>query len=103
LAHAFVEAQQSEAGGRGTRNEKRCEVDGIERPNRVTRKRLTRTIDYLSRNSQDLPMSSSRDEVRPTVGGFGFRQFLESHRPEQYAIALNQGQVGSDDDFGLAE
>jgi hypothetical protein len=103
LAHALVEAQQSEADDRGTRDEKRCEVDGIECPNRVTEKRLARAIDYLGRDSQDLPMSSSRDEVRSTVGGFGLRQFLERHRPQQYAITLDQGQVGSDDDFGLAE
>jgi hypothetical protein len=103
LAHALVEAQQSQANDRGSRNEKRCEVDGIERPNRVTGKRLTRAIDYLGRDSQYLPVSSSRDEVRSTVGGFGLRQFLECHRPQQYAITLDQGQVGSDDDFGLAE
>jgi hypothetical protein len=78
-------------------------VDGIECPNRVTGKRLTRAIDYLSRDSQDLPMSSSRDEVRSTVGGFGLRQFLERYRPKQYPITLDQGQVGSDDNFGLAE
>jgi hypothetical protein len=51
LTHALVEAQQSEADDRGTRNEKRCEVDGIEYPNRVTGKRLTRAIDYLACNS----------------------------------------------------
>jgi hypothetical protein len=59
FAHALVEAQQSEVGNRGTRDQKRCQVDGIECPNRVTRKRLTRAIDYLGRGSQDLPMSSS--------------------------------------------
>jgi hypothetical protein len=47
LAHALVEAQQSEADDRGTHHEQRCEVDGIERPNRVAGKRLTR--DRLSR------------------------------------------------------
>ena len=62
LAHALIKAQQSEADDRGTRNEQRCEVDGIEYPNRVTGKRLTRAIDYLARDSQDLPMSGSRDE-----------------------------------------
>ena len=82
LAHAFVEAQQSEADDRGTRDEKRCEVDGIECPNRVAGKRLTRAIDYVGRDSQDVPMSSSRDKVRSTVGGVGLRQFLERHRPQ---------------------
>jgi hypothetical protein len=48
-------------------------------------------------------MSGSRDEVRSAVSGFGLRQFLERHRPQQYAITLNQGQIGRDDDFGLAE
>jgi hypothetical protein len=103
LAHALVEAQQSEAGNRGTRNEKRCEMDGIECPNRVTWKRLTRPINYFARDSQDLPMSSSCDEVRSTVGGFGFRQFLERHGPQQYAITLDQGEVGRDDYSGLTE
>jgi len=101
LAHALVEAQQSQADDRRTRNEKRCEVDGIECPNRVTRKRLTCAFDYLGRDSQDLPMSSSRDEVRSTVGGFGLRQILERRRTQQYAITLDQGQVGSDDDTAL--
>jgi hypothetical protein len=103
LAHVLIEAQQSEADDRRTRNEKRCEVDGIECPNRVTGKRLTCAIDYLGRNSQNVPMRSSRDEVRSTVGGFGLRQFLERHCSQHYAITLDQGQVGSDDDFGCAE
>ena len=103
LAHALIETQQSEADNRGTCDEERCEVDGIECTNRVTGKRLTRAIDYLGRDSQDLPMSSSRDEVRSTVGGFSLCQFLERHRPQQYAITLDQRQVGRDDDFGLAE
>ncbi len=102
-AHALVETQQSEADDRGTRDEKRREVDGIECPNRVTGKGLTRAIDYLAGDSQDLPMSRSRDEVRPTVGGFGFRQILERYCPQQYAITLDQGQVGSDDDFRFAK
>src|SRR5258706_263948 len=92
LAHALVEAQQSQANDRGSRNEKRCEVDGIERPNRVTGKRLTRAIDYLGRDSQYLPMSSSRDEVRSTVGGFGLRQFLECHRHRRTALPLSGWQ-----------
>jgi hypothetical protein len=103
LAHPLVEAQQSQTNHRGTRNKKRCEVDGIGCPNRITRERLARAIDYLGRHSKDLPMSSSRDEVRSAVGGFGLRQFLERHCPQQYPITLDQGQVGRDDDFGLAE
>jgi hypothetical protein len=63
----------------------------------------TRAVNYLGRDSQHLPMSSSRDEVRSTVGRFGFRQFLERRRPQQYAITLDQGQVGRDDYFGLVE
>jgi hypothetical protein len=89
MAHALVQAQQSQANDRGTRNEKRCEVDGIECSNRVAGKRLTRAIDYPGRDSQHLPMSSSGDEVRATVGGVRLRQFLERHRPPQYAIALD--------------
>ena len=103
MAHALVKAQQSEADDRGTRNEQRREVDGIQCPNRVPGKRPTRAINYLARHSQDLPMSSGRDEVRSTVGGFGLRQFLERRRPQQYAITLDQGQVGSDDDFCFAK
>jgi hypothetical protein len=103
VAHAIIEAQQSEADDRGTRNDQRCEVDGIECPNRITGKRLTRAVDYLARDSQHLPMSSSLNEVRSTVGSVGLRQFFERHRPQQYAITLDQRQVGGDDYFGLAE
>ena len=103
LAHARVQTQQSEADDRGTRNEQRCEVDGIESPNRITWKRLTRPIDYLARNSQHLPMSRSRGEVRSTVGSFGLRQFFERQRPQQYAITFDQRQVGREDYFGPAE
>jgi hypothetical protein len=103
VAHAIIEAQQSEADDRGTRNDQRCEVDGIECPNRITGKRLTRAVNYLARDSQHLPMSSSLNEVRSTVGSFGLRQFFERHRPQQYAISLDQRQVGGDDYFGLAE
>ena len=79
LAQALLEAQQSEANERRTRNEKRCEVDGIRCPNRLTGKRLTGAIDYLGRKSQDLPMRSSRGEVRSAVGDFGLRQVTRSH------------------------
>jgi len=103
LTHALVEAQQSQADERGTRNDKRCEVDGVECPNRVTGKRLTRAIDCLGRDSEDMPMSSSRDEVRSTVGGLRLRQFSKGQRPQQYAITLDQRQVGGDDDLGPAK
>jgi transposase InsO family protein len=97
LAHTIIEAQQSEADDRGTRNEQRCEVDGIECPNRITGKRPARAVNDLARNSQNLPMSSSLGEVRSTVGSFGLRQFLERRRPQQYAITLDKRQVGRDD------
>ena len=103
LAHALVEAQQSETGDRGTRDEKRCEVDGIKSPNRVTGERLTRTINNVARDSQNVPMGRSGVEVRATVGRFGFRQFLERHHPQQHAITFDLGQVGRGDDFGLPE
>jgi len=61
LAHALIETQQSEADHRGTRDEKRCEVKGVECPNWLTGKRLTRAIDDLGRNSQNMSMSRSRD------------------------------------------
>jgi hypothetical protein len=103
LAHAIIEAQQSQADDRGTRNEQRCEMDCIECPNRITGKRLTRAINYLTRDPQHLPMSSSLDEVRSTIGSPGLRQFFERNRPQQYAITLDQRQIGRDDYFGLAE
>jgi hypothetical protein len=60
LARALVEAQQSETDDRGTRNEKRCEVDGIECPNRVTGKWLTRAIDYRADAATDgVPLRST--------------------------------------------
>ena len=49
------------------------------------------------------PGNGCRDEVRSTVSGLGLRQFLEHHCPQQYAITLDQRQVGRDDYFGLAE
>ena len=103
LAHAIVEAQQPEADDRGARNEQRREVDCIQCPNRVPGKRLTRAINYLAGYAQDLPVTRSRDEVRPTVGGFGLRQFLERHRSQQHAITFDYGQIGSDDDFCFAK
>lgn len=103
LADARIETQQPEADNRGARDEQRCEVDRIDCPNRFTWKRLARPIDYLAGNSQHVPMSSSRAEVRSTVGGFGLRQFLDRHRSEQHPITLNQGEVGCDNNFSLAE
>ena len=68
-------------------------MDGIECPDRVAGKRLTRTINHLARDSQDLPMSSSGNEVCSTVSRFCLRQFLERHCPEQHAVALDQREV----------
>lgn len=82
LADAIIGTQQSEADDGRTRNEQRGEVDGIECPNGITCKRLTRAINYLPHDSKHLPMSSSLDEVRSTVRSFGLRQLLERHRPQ---------------------
>lgn len=103
LTHALVQTQQPDADDRGSRDEKRCEMDGIECPDRITWKRPARPIDYLVRNSQHLPVRSSLDEVRSTVCGFGFRQLLDHHRAEQQPITLDQGQVRRDNDFGFAK
>lgn len=48
-------------------------------------------------------MRSRRHEVRSTIGGVPFRQFLERQRPQQYAITLDQGKIGSDDYIRLGE
>ena len=64
---------------------------------------LLDAINYLAGYAQDLPVTRSRDEVRPTVGGFGLRQFLERHRSQQHAITFDYGQIGSDDDFCFAK
>ena len=93
MAHSIVEAQQPQTDDRRTRDEKGCEVDGIECPNRVAGERLACAINHLGRYSQDLPMSSSRDEVRSTVGGLGLRELLERYRPQQYAVTFDQRQV----------
>jgi hypothetical protein len=83
LPHTLVQAQQSQAGHRGTRDEQRCEVNRIQCPDRVAGKRLPRPIDYLAGNPKHMPLRNSRQEVRLAIGSVGLRQFLQRDGPQQ--------------------
>jgi hypothetical protein len=68
-------------------------VNRVQGSNRLSRKRLTGSIDDLWCDPQDLPVSSSDGQVRTPVGSLGFRQFFERYRAQQYSVAFNQREI----------
>ena len=78
-------------------------MDGVERADRVAGERLPRAFDDLFRDPQHVPVGRSRGKVRAAVGGIGLGEFVERQCPQQDTVALDQRQVGRDDEVGLAE
>lgn len=78
-------------------------MDCVEGLNRLTRKRLSGAIDDLLSNSQDMPMRSRGRQLCTAVRRLCLRQLTQCNRTYQYAIALNECQIGRNDDFGAAK
>jgi hypothetical protein len=68
-------------------------MNRVQGSNRLARKRLTGSIHDLWGNPQDLPVSSSDGQVSAPVSSFGFCQFFEGYRAQQYPVAFNQREI----------
>ena len=62
---------------------------GVQRPNRFTGKRVSRAIDDVRADAQDLPARRGVDEVRSPIGGVGLRQLAQRCGTVQDAVALD--------------
>jgi len=78
-------------------------MNRIQRPNRLAWKGLPRTLDDLWADAQQMPVGRRRHEVPSAVRGLPFLQLTERDGTKEYAVALDQGQVGRDDDFSGRE
>ena len=103
LANAVIEAEQLESGDGRPSDEHRCEVYGIERPNRFSRKRLPSAIDDLWTYPQHVPMGRRCRQASSSVGRVGFRELVERDSANQHSLALEDREVRGDDDVRSAQ
>ena len=78
-------------------------MNRIEGPNWFTWKGLPGAIDYFAGYSQDVPMRGGSRQLRAAVRRLRLGQFAQMDRPDQYTIALNEGQIGCDDNLGVGQ
>ena len=102
-ADAIVEAQKFESRDSGARDEHGCQVNGVEGPNRVARKRLPCAVHDLRPDAEDVPVRCGRGQVGAAVCDLRFRKFTQRCRPMEDAVAFNEGEVRREHDRGLRQ
>ena len=78
-------------------------MNSVERPDRLARKRLPRTVDDLAADSKDVPMRGGCREMGAATGRVSLGQVSECSGANQYSIAFNQRQIGCNDDVGFGK
>ena len=81
----------------------RGQMDRIQGPNWLTWKGLPGAIDYFANDSQDVPMRSCSRQLCAAICGLRLRQFAQMDRSDQHTIALNESQIGCNDDLGIGQ
>ena len=72
-------------------------MNRIRGPNRLARKRTARSLDNLNVKPQDIPMGSCAIEACPAIGDPRLRNLTQCQSANQNAVALDQRQIGSED------
>jgi len=78
-------------------------MDGIEGSNWLTGKGLPGAIDHFVGDPQDVPMRSCSRKLRAAVCSLRLRQFAQMDRSDQYSIALNESQIGCNDNLCIGQ
>ena len=79
------------------------EVDGVESPDGLSRKRAPGPIDQLGIQVEDHPVVGGPGEHVPPLGRHGVRQGVRGHSTDQHAIAFDQRQAGCENQLGARE
>ena len=100
---AIVKTEEFHIGDSGANDQRRCQVNRIQGTHRLDRKRAPCALNNVQTKSIDVPVCSGSIEVRPATYGRGFVDLPERDRADQYAITLNQHEVGCEHEFRTAE
>ena len=102
-ADAVIDTQDDDVRRSGLRSERAREVQRVEGPHGLLGKGRARAIDRVRPEPQQYPVCRDRAQFGTALGGLDFRDFSERGRPNEHAIALDERQVGRDDDLGRLE
>jgi hypothetical protein len=78
-------------------------VNRIEGSNRFAWKRLPGAINYFANDPQDVPMRSYSRQLCAAIRRLRLRQFAQIDRSDQHTVALNERQVGCNDNLGFGQ
>lgn len=101
--HSVVNAQHDRVGRGGLCEERRREMQGIESADGLIGETLSCAIDDFAAQSQECPVRGSGVELPAPGGCFGLGELTIGDGAHQDAIALDERQVGGDDEFGRPE
>ena len=59
VSNTIIETQELESSNGRTGDDNRCDVNRVERPNRISRERLPRALDDVRTNAENMPVSCS--------------------------------------------
>ena len=76
------------------------EVDGIQGTDRLSGEGTPSSFNNLGTNSENRPVFRRLSKPRATAGDLTFREFAGVHRADKHPIALNEGKIRSQDEFG---
>ena len=102
-ADAGIKAQHRQLGNSLATDQRAGQVDGIQRTDRLGRKRSTSPFHNLVIQPKQCPSRRDRIQPRLPIVGVGFVQFVEEHRSNQHAVTLNQREIGGDDELRVRE
>ena len=74
-------------------------MNRVQRPHRLAGKGLSRTLDDLGTNPQHVPVRRRSHEMCSPVSRLAFLQLAERDRTKKHTVALDQREVGGDDDL----
>jgi len=77
--HSIVQAEEFQAGDTRSRRQCRGQMDRVKRSNRLSGNRVSRTMNDVCAQSQDVPMRSRRVQMGAAIGRRGFLDLTQTH------------------------
>ena len=101
--HTAIKAQQGDFRHGCSGDKRTGEVQCIESANRFNRQGMAGTLNNVTVNGQERPMSCSLVESYPVVGGLGFGALTKADQADEGSLALKQRQLRCQHQIGTRE
>lgn len=99
----MVEGEQANPAYERLGENGRGKVDGVQGTDRLSGEGTASSFNDLGPDSENGPVFRRLSQPRATAGDLAFGEFAGAHRADKHPIALNEGKVRSEDEFGLGE